>query len=226
MIQWLLYHPRLALPLRGLLFLGRQQGREGIQNTDLVPSTHATFMGFFSSEDFTTFTFYFALHLFPFDHTCMFLQATWIVMSCTCTYKKKDADTDKASRVQMGWIFFSLSLFTVKGKHISSAGPIWYFNSTFIYHQPCQLWNIAARCFLLSPLLCSLCCKLWFKISTSSLWLSFPVCFGRWSQETGATGLCFLLSVERHLNRLAIDHSHQGREWVNATESRGPFWTT
>ncbi|KAI9523495.1 hypothetical protein NQZ68_027354 [Dissostichus eleginoides] len=28
-------------------------------------------------------------------------------------------------------------------------------------------------------------------------------------------GPCFFPSVERHLNRPAIDHIHQGREWVN-----------
>lgn len=53
-----------------------------------------------------------------------------------------------------------------------------------------------------------------------------PICFGRWSKETGTIGPCFLPSVERHLNKPAIDSVHQEREWVNGTESRGPFWTT
>ena len=50
-IQWLLYHPTPALPLRGLLLQRRQQqGREGTPSTDLVLSTSATFMAFFSQD--------------------------------------------------------------------------------------------------------------------------------------------------------------------------------
>lgn len=60
----------------------------------------------------------------------MFLQATWIVMSCTCTHKKRHT----ASRTKMGWICFFQSLFTLKENMFISADPIWclYFNSTFI----------------------------------------------------------------------------------------------
>lgn len=39
-------------------------------------------------------------------------------------------------------------------------------------------------------------------------------------------GLGPVPSEERHLNRPGIDHMHQGRQQVNVTECRGPFWTT
>lgn len=59
--------------------------------------------------------------------------------------------------------------------------------------------KIAAVCFLLSPLYCSPCYKLWFKVSASSTPPSPPLSSLR--EETGRIGPYFLLSVERHLNR-------------------------
>lgn len=60
----------------------------------------------------------------------MYLEATWIVMSCTCTPQKRYT----ASRTKMGLNLFFTPCSLLGGNMSSSADPIWYFyfNSTLI----------------------------------------------------------------------------------------------